>query len=740
MAPKLCAKCSKLVLADVWDQNVVFHPNLKSLADSAKTCAFCNLCWIQLQRGSSNDAITRCLPPGGEHAKTPVYLRGDWYPSSITNNKPSNRVNISVGILPEIVGDTNSPCYSHVTLFCDPGTPADTVLHGRYIAPDRNPTGHVAEAKRWLEICRTRHSLCNKSFQITQVSQMPKRLIYTGTGDKTSPPRIILSSSLKTPQPYIALSYCWGVGARQSIELRDANLASLFKVLPESQLSKTHAESLALTRALGVSYLWADSLCIIQGNAADWESESKRMASVYSGALLTIIASRSPDSRLGYVSNTAISALAKPVPMNFGPNPFESSPSGGGGKSLGTVHLSLTRSAAPGPVDSRAWCYQEAVLSTRSLRFCTEQVMYRCRVADLWEDGTITPSSDISDWAFQLGGPDAGTPTEVLRRWYTLLFNFSLREITEPHDVFACITSLAQLVSEKATPEKAGRYLAGIWEGDLHRGILWRGRYSWLSPAAGRARGIPLTRPRASGFRANEKKGEKIIRAPSWSWASVMGPVIFLKEERYEVRYRDRANWCVFPKRSDGKWTSPTPSSTSTTSKSASGTSSTTAAAATGQRDNDVGRPDVLYFPELELQMVGKPLRVSILRVTGTEYLATLPKKDAMKFKMKFHVYGEEILLGTFPPPPPPPPPSTTTTTTTTTATTAAAKADILAVGFVDVSEEKLASEIWALRVVKEEGLLLMRDAKGKFHRVGWFLVNKEGPFVAAKEAVVDLV
>lgn len=45
-----------------------------------------------------------------------------------------------------------------------------------------------------------------------------------------------------------------------------------------------------MTRELGFAYLWIDSLCIVQGDEADWQNESAKMASVYADAALTIAA------------------------------------------------------------------------------------------------------------------------------------------------------------------------------------------------------------------------------------------------------------------------------------------------------------------------------------------------------------------------------------------------------------------------------------------------------------------
>lgn len=44
-------------------------------------------------------------------------------------------------------------------------------------------------------------------------------------------------------------------------------------------------------------YLWIDSLCIIQGDAADWVAEAGKMSDVYANSFLNIAAAAGNDSR-----------------------------------------------------------------------------------------------------------------------------------------------------------------------------------------------------------------------------------------------------------------------------------------------------------------------------------------------------------------------------------------------------------------------------------------------------------
>ena len=51
-----------------------------------------------------------------------------------------------------------------------------------------------------------------------------------------------------------------------------------------------------MTRGLSFSYLWIDSLCIIQDDEADWAQEALFMGDVYSSAACVIAALASCDS------------------------------------------------------------------------------------------------------------------------------------------------------------------------------------------------------------------------------------------------------------------------------------------------------------------------------------------------------------------------------------------------------------------------------------------------------------
>ncbi|KHE81757.1 hypothetical protein GE21DRAFT_5107, partial [Neurospora crassa] len=681
-APTLCSKCSTLRFYDLFNDDVVFHPDLNSLVQSAKKCESCSLWWAQVQRTCTKEDIAACLAKklpanavrSSDNGDFKIYLRGEWHPAG-TASVP-DQIWLSCGVVVSAVGhDAPSKLQTNLVVFADPvaagvdpATTAGGLFAGRYSTSALHPEYHATFAKNTLANCRRGHGVCNQACP-PGTRQMPTRVI--DVGDQTLPAakrvtRIVLTKDLKQPQPYTALSYCWGSGTQAM--LNDTNLADFLKLLPESRLSKTHVEAIDLTRLLGIRYLWIDALCIIQKNQKDWEAESKRMSSVYGNAELTIIAGRSPDSGLGFLTNNYLTTKKhpKPVPMRAGPNPHT-----GEGPDLGTVYLTMQRGKSVGPVDTRGWCFQEALLSNRALVFGEDQVFYQCRQHTRYEDGCV--DVDVSKRGQALTSLHPGTKPEVLRRWYQMLVSFTPRALTEPHDIFACIVSVA-LITHGVLKS---RYLAGLWECDMPKGLLWKSRWSYVS----RKHFRPIEKPLASPFteRPGEVPGKPVVRAPSWSWAYVTGPVFWDTNPRIESRWIDAKNICIRPRDSKGLWTN----------------------------QSGAGNPDVLFMPALELQIFGKAVEVRCTKA------------------MKKHtpLTPEGIMLESV-----------------KSASSGPANSSYIALGYFDFPSDPMPANIWCLLVVAHEGLLLTRDGKGKFHRVGWFAVQDGKQFEAVKETAVDLV
>lgn len=179
-------------------------------------------------------------------------------------------------------------------------------------------------------------------------------------------------------EPYAALSHCWGQwGELNALKLLEENIGTLKEGFNLSEMPLAWQQAVLATRELGLNYLWIDSLCIKQRNRVDWEAESKKMGWYYSRASITIAAFDAPNGSYP-IFNRRDPVTVKPCKLKFRV-PRK-------GKTLtGYVHASSFEPGISGaqrynmaPLEQRAWCFQEMVLSPRVLKFGQSQISFAC--------------------------------------------------------------------------------------------------------------------------------------------------------------------------------------------------------------------------------------------------------------------------------------------------------------------------------------------------------------------------
>ncbi|KAJ4865530.1 heterokaryon incompatibility protein (HET) domain-containing protein [Trichoderma breve] len=137
------------------------------------------------------------------------------------------------------------------------------------------------------------------------------------------------------------------------------------KNIPYRALPKTFQDAVTVTRALGVPYLWIDSLCIIQEDEKDWETEAIRMEEVFSFAYCTIAASRGTSSLSGFLGKRKPRAYAK-IQTSGGPLYLA--------EAIDDFHADVEQSE----LSKRGWVLQERALSCRTIYFTATQIYWEC--------------------------------------------------------------------------------------------------------------------------------------------------------------------------------------------------------------------------------------------------------------------------------------------------------------------------------------------------------------------------
>lgn len=173
----------------------------------------------------------------------------------------------------------------------------------------------LKKMKDWVEECDDTHSGCHVARGTARL--LPTRLLDLGPlphgnafDSMPGDPRSILddtSFSLVETKPkeegvYVALSYCWGQYLAYKTTHSNLHKHKTQGGIKYADLPKTLQDAVFLVRYLGIRYVWADCLCIIQDDAADWEHEASRMADVYSNAYLTISAARANHCGEGFLN------------------------------------------------------------------------------------------------------------------------------------------------------------------------------------------------------------------------------------------------------------------------------------------------------------------------------------------------------------------------------------------------------------------------------------------------------
>ncbi|GAB7355542.1 hypothetical protein MBLNU459_g6020t1 [Dothideomycetes sp. NU459] len=387
-------------------------------------------------------------------------------------------------------------------LFARFGTPAYDYFLGRERLVDYDSDGAIRRIREWLDRCNTTHNLwCARK----RNTPLPRRVIDLGPPSESSAP--VLLETHGTFDRYVALSYCWG--ALPQVKTLRHLLKGFAESIDESQLSRTIRDAFCVTRRLELRYIWIDALCIVQDDPADFNVEALKMSQYYGNAYLTIAAGFAAGCHDGFLRRQQSSS--DEVELRY------SRPEDQGAKIVehGTVFACLGDTVDRGERDAlefRGWTLQESVLSSRMLNFGSKQMSFTCLEARFDEDGSIRPSfggptdRDRIPMSLDVMGYDRNEPRRkknAFYRWYAYLQQYTLRTLGQRTDKLTAIAGIAQRVNELSQ----SRYLFGIWEDDIARGLAWR------STELGNLRlhRSPLTRVENG--------------VPSWSWAAYEGPV-----------------------------------------------------------------------------------------------------------------------------------------------------------------------------------------------------------------------
>jgi Heterokaryon incompatibility protein (HET) len=378
-----------------------------------------------------------------------------------------------------------------------------------------------------VQTCGENHRICQAAYHsYNQASPLPKRVLDLSSNT------IRLIETRGQIGHYIALSHSWG--KQQLLVTTRETYAERMRGISLQSLPPTFRDAISITRGLGIRFIWIDSLCIIQGDKLDWQQQSAVMADIYAGCYLNIATTRSSGGFQGCLGPrwTSTDSLAWAAEFEDAVSSSSDEPSERISRirkhevrsfdvniddinirirlALKSSHESLQtprwiqKHIDTAPLLQRGWVYQERFLSPRTVHIHSNELLWVCKEAELCECATVdglTPGGDgwgaSKDRIGNLGALKHDSQA-LHGLWRTIVEDYCLLDLTFETDRLPALSGLASRFQEYLPTDD--RYLAGLWESDLARDLLWES---------------------GGATETNGPNRQRTSQAPSWSWASL---------------------------------------------------------------------------------------------------------------------------------------------------------------------------------------------------------------------------
>ncbi|KAF7938472.1 uncharacterized protein EAE98_000810 [Botrytis deweyae] len=460
--------------------------NLGYLNDIYKrksSCAFCRLVYkaTKLDVKAYNQPRRTCV--NNEDRQTTCWM--EWLIDGRTGSdtiQPSNAINTPI-----------TECFTRrIRLYSKDGSFSDAylVLLSTYNTESRSPSflgrivdprqASLAKMSEWIGICEQSHKeVCRPLHDKSPAQSLGESMRLIDVN------QMCLVTAESTTK-YVTLSYCWGKTKffkntrRLYAKLRRPGFLNVVF----DELGQTIQDAILLVRSLNMGYLWVDSICIVQDEIGDWTRIAPVMDRIYGYSTLTICAGSGggvseglPRAHLGsrrliqYVERVAgLELMVVRSPENY-------------------IRAS--------PWNSRAWTFQERLLSRRCLIFVGNRVFFQCRRATWSEE--LDSEGHCPSWTLDIvGSPLKLWNDQPLRRYSDCVQIYSGRRLTFVTDKMIAFTGLGDILASKLQ----GPLLYCLPTAYFDWSLLWE-------PIMAMER---IERP-------------STIKYPSWSWCGWVGGV-----------------------------------------------------------------------------------------------------------------------------------------------------------------------------------------------------------------------
>jgi hypothetical protein len=371
----------------------------------------------------------------------------------------------------------------------------------RNIAPTSASTSESSQLwNQWFRTCSKLHEECGKLDHKQQLFS-PKRLVEIFTDDKGDSFnwRIVCGADIDGVS-YLTLSHCWGSSGHKC--LTKNNQSDLSKLSNYSNLPKSFQHAFSISFSLGFRFVWIDSLCIVQDDPDDWETQASMMGTIYKYASCNIAATWARDGNDGCFTTKREPRTITLYAGHHYAREYEVN-----------SRLPYYEDIVEAPLNQRGWVTQERFLARRQLSFAQGQVYWECRglvASEQYPEGFPTTLQYSSPYN-QAEGPtgsiakptlDYTTEEDHRAAWAALVDFYSDCRFTRSSDKMIALAGLAEEMRDAMDDV----YLAGMWKKNIQRQLCWSTDCDVRKH---------FNRSRMPTY-----------LAPTWSWASVNGPVM----------------------------------------------------------------------------------------------------------------------------------------------------------------------------------------------------------------------
>lgn len=392
-------------------------------------------------------------------------------------------------------------------------------LRRNLITGDTRSAESLTFVQERIEQCSRHHHLCGKP----DGNYRPTRLIdVTPVEDNIDDVSLCGPEDMLGPDKrYIALSYCWGQVVPEC-RLYWSSLNKMRDRIAWEAIPKTMQDAIIYTRRLGVRYLWIDALCILQDDVDDWSHEAATMAEVYRNSYVTLAALHGIDSNCGLFSRLDSARqsqfklldveIADRIYSIYAFNVNEHPKLDGAYDRKGLW-----------PLLDRGWCFQERILAPRVVFFGRDELLWECNETSSCECKEIEHHKpDRAPLKQRMFAQTQDDPKSKRQKdaWRNVVSYYTRTNLSMHRDRLIAINGVAKLFSNHLE-KKDDDYLAGFWSASLLQDLTWfssNGRKHTIENAISQV-----------GALHDE---EETFVAPSWSWASVPGPVQWWRDMR----------------------------------------------------------------------------------------------------------------------------------------------------------------------------------------------------------------